>query len=112
MIYIIFPSITQDQATGMRRGELLLYHTGLLVFKYVKKIESSCKTNVANYPFDKQECLFKFGSWAYHGFDIYMESRDKVYCPRNNIELYIVSVNCLSKLYFKPYSIAKVLGVR
>lgn len=80
-------SITQDQPLGMRRGDLLLYHTGLLVFKYVKKIESSCKTNVANYPFDKQECVFKFGSWAYHGLDIYMESRDKVWFKSNFIFL-------------------------
>ena len=29
--------------------------------------KSGCVVDMANFPFDKQTCLFKFGSWAYDG---------------------------------------------
>ena len=74
-----FVSITQDQAVGMRRGDVLLHHNGLVTLKYSKIIQSSCKTNVAHYPFDKQECMFKFGSWTFNGFDIAIDSKDEVF---------------------------------
>ena len=62
----------------MRRGDILLHYTGLLTFKYAKKLQSSCKTNVGLYPFDKQECMLKYGSWAFNGFDLAMGSKHKV----------------------------------
>jgi hypothetical protein len=72
-------SITQDQAVGMRRGDVLLHHSGLVTFKYARILQSSCKTNVAHYPFDKQECMFTFGSWAFTGFDISVDSKYQVF---------------------------------
>ncbi|CAB3988233.1 neuronal acetylcholine receptor subunit alpha-10 [Paramuricea clavata] len=74
---VLYNSITQDQAVGMRRGDVLLHHNGFVTLKYSKIIQSSCKTNVAHYPFDKQECIFKFGSWAFNGFDIAVDSRNE-----------------------------------
>ncbi|XP_028408539.1 neuronal acetylcholine receptor subunit alpha-10-like [Dendronephthya gigantea] len=74
---ILYNSLNMDQTVGMHRGHALLHHTGQIIYRFSKKIESSCKTNVANYPFDKQECTFKFGSWALNGFELDVKSRDK-----------------------------------
>ncbi|CAB3988232.1 neuronal acetylcholine receptor subunit alpha-10 [Paramuricea clavata] len=74
---VLYNSITQDQAVGMRRGDILVHHSGLVTFKNARILHSSCKTNVAHYPFDKQECMFTFGSWAFNGFDISIESKDQ-----------------------------------
>ena len=68
-----------DQTVGMHRGDVLLHHTGLITYKFSKKMKSSCKTNVANYPFDKQECFLKFGSWSFNGFQLAIRSKDKVF---------------------------------
>ena len=35
---------------------------------------STCKINVAHFPFDKQNCSLKFGSWTYMGDRLTMES--------------------------------------
>ena len=33
-------------------------------------LKTSCKINMADYPFDVQKCPLKFGSWTNHGFHI------------------------------------------
>ncbi|XP_070544889.1 neuronal acetylcholine receptor subunit alpha-10-like isoform X2 [Ptychodera flava] len=39
-------------------------------------LKSSCKVEVLHFPFDKQYCTLKFGSWAYHGWQMELISRD------------------------------------
>ncbi|XP_064595885.1 neuronal acetylcholine receptor subunit alpha-10-like [Liolophura sinensis] len=38
---------------------------GTVLWPFSRTIESSCKLNVADFPFDRQECYFRFGSWAF-----------------------------------------------
>ena len=60
----------------MWRNKIKVFHDGLVKYDMHKVIKSSCRANVDHYPFDKQECTLKFGSWFHHGLDI--EIRVKV----------------------------------
>lgn len=46
---------------------------------------STCKINVANFPFDKQNCSLKFGSWTFQGDRLTMESES----PSADLKLYL-----------------------
>ena len=42
--------------------------------------KSSCQIDITWFPFDDQDCLLKFGSWTYNGFNVSSHSID-VYIP-------------------------------
>ena len=47
-----------------------IYHTGNVVWSPSAILESSCDINAEFLPFDEQECLMKFGSWTYDGYQV------------------------------------------
>lgn len=77
---------------------------------------SSCKVKVQNFPFDTQNCIMTFGSWAYDTSQldlVYLDDDDanqEVFSQNGVWEL--IAVNVTSELiYFKccphPYSLVK-----
>ncbi|CAI4229873.1 unnamed protein product [Auanema sp. JU1783] len=46
----------------------VVYHTGNVTWIPPAVIRSSCRIDVAYFPFDTQHCTMKFGSWTYSGF--------------------------------------------
>ena len=47
-----------------------LHHNGLVEWKPPAIYKSSCLIDVEYFPFDEQECMMKFGSWTYDGFQV------------------------------------------
>jgi len=47
-----------------------LNYTGEVVWKPPAIYKSSCKIDVAWFPFDEQSCDMKFGSWTYDGYQV------------------------------------------
>ena len=44
--------------------------TGHVTWSMPVIINSACRVDVAEYPFDVQRCPLKFGSWTYHGLEL------------------------------------------
>ena len=55
---------------------VIIKHTGAIMWDQPFIAKSSCQLEVADFPFDEQECPFTFGSWTFHGqqLDIYTSS--------------------------------------
>ena len=53
-----------------------IHHDGLNKWMAPVMLKSKCKINVEYFPFDKQNCSLKFGSWTYDlkGIDVVKES--------------------------------------
>lgn len=47
-----------------------VYHTGVVSWNPPAIYKSSCEMDVEWFPFDKQSCLMKFGSWTYDGNEV------------------------------------------
>lgn len=48
-----------------------------MTYNYPMLTESRCKVDVEYFPFDSQTCKLIFGSWAYHGYEIDLFSKDE-----------------------------------
>ena len=44
-----------------------VYNTGDVIWSRPGVVISTCVFNLEKFPYDTQECRFKFGSWGYHG---------------------------------------------
>jgi len=42
--------------------------------------KSSCTIDVEFYPFDKQLCTLKFGSWTYDGYQVSLPVASRYFC--------------------------------
>lgn len=65
------------------RGEMFLFQTPIIVssdgtmqWYSPTKIQTSCKINIAFFPFDTQTCNLTFGIWSYNGFQADIQFRD------------------------------------
>lgn len=47
-----------------------VFHTGEVNWNPPAIYKSSCEMDVEWFPFDKQSCLMKFGSWTYDGNEV------------------------------------------
>ena len=43
----------------------LIYYNGTVIIYPTAIIVSSCELKIADFPFDKKECVLKIGSWMY-----------------------------------------------
>lgn len=48
----------------------ILHHDGKVVWTPPAIFKSSCEIDVEFFPFDKQTCFLKFGSWTFDGFQV------------------------------------------
>lgn len=67
-------SLSKHSADGNYEVTLLtkatVHHTGLVNWNPPAIYKSSCEMDVEWFPFDKQSCLMKFGSWTYDGHEV------------------------------------------
>ncbi len=48
----------------------ILHHDGKVIWTPPAIFKSSCEIDVEFFPFDKQLCFLKFGSWTFDGFQV------------------------------------------
>jgi len=56
----------------------ILHHDGKVVWSPPAIFKSSCEIDVEFFPFDKQVCFLKFGSWTFDGFQVDLVHIDAV----------------------------------
>uniref|UniRef100_A0AC34QLB3 Uncharacterized protein n=1 Tax=Panagrolaimus sp. JU765 TaxID=591449 RepID=A0AC34QLB3_9BILA len=49
---------------------MVVYHTGDVTWVPPGIFKISCKIDIKYFPFDRQTCFFKFGSWTYDGYKL------------------------------------------
>lgn len=54
--------------SNLDTSNAIVYHTGDVIWSRPGMITSSCIFDLSDFPYDIQDCYFKFGSWSYHGF--------------------------------------------
>jgi len=48
----------------------VLHHDGTVVWKPPAIFRSACQIDITYFPFDRQECFMKFGTWTYDGSQV------------------------------------------
>jgi len=59
---------SDDGALDRFKTKVQIKSSGTLMWMAPKIVSSSCKFDVTYFPFDRQVCRMKFGSWTYDGF--------------------------------------------
>lgn len=64
---LIFHFSADKRITEYRDALIIVQHTGDISWLPQAVFRSQCNIDVATFPFDKQNCTLKFGSWTYGG---------------------------------------------
>lgn len=56
-----------DYSIGHVESRAMLFYDGSVFWPPPAQLRSTCKVDVTYFPFDRQHCALKFGSWSYHG---------------------------------------------
>ena len=73
----------------------ILHFNGIVVWTPPAIFKSSCEIDVEFFPFDRQTCFLKFGSWTFDGFQVILKSYFNRY-----IDL-TLTLNCIHGLIIK-----------
>lgn len=80
--YCLFCVICSADEQIKQHEELVaVYYNGTIKWIPPAIYRSSCEIDMKNFPFDSQECFFKFGSWTYdqHKVDVQLfEARENI----------------------------------
>ena len=55
----------------------MVSHDGHVFWPPIVKYRSTCQIDITYFPFDDQICKLKLGSWAYDGFQVDVQKREK-----------------------------------
>ncbi|KAK6169464.1 hypothetical protein SNE40_020514 [Patella caerulea] len=50
--------------------QVVIYYNGDIMWIPAMRLQATCRGNLLRFPFDKQTCKFRFGSWTYHGNEL------------------------------------------
>ena len=54
----------------------IVYPNGDVIWSRPGIMTTTCKFELKDFPYDKQSCYFKFGSWAYHSQEVNLSIRE------------------------------------
>jgi hypothetical protein len=69
----VYNSAEHNIVDHFAKTNKIAYPNGMVLWVPTAKIETYCKMNLVNWPFDKQTCIIKLGSWTYSGNDINLQ---------------------------------------
>ncbi|XP_076458367.1 neuronal acetylcholine receptor subunit alpha-10-like isoform X1 [Babylonia areolata] len=67
---ILLYNFADDRLKERRDALVVVQHTGEVLWMPQAMLNSSCSFNTLYFPFDKQTCQLKFGSWTYNGLKL------------------------------------------
>ncbi len=68
LIYIILTTFSADgRFEGSLMTKVIVRYNGMITWKPPASYKSACTMDVTFFPFDRQNCPMKFGSWTYDG---------------------------------------------
>lgn len=59
-----------EKFDGTYQTNVVVRHNGTCLYVPPGIFKSTCKIDITWFPFDDQNCLMKFGSWTYNGFQV------------------------------------------
>ena len=59
-----------DYIQGYMPALAMVSNNGHVFWPPIVKLRSTCQIDITYFPFDDQTCKFKFGSWAYDGYQV------------------------------------------
>lgn len=71
MYRVFFNAYSADEKfDGTYQTNVVVRHNGTCLYVPPGIFKSTCKIDITWFPFDDQNCLMKFGSWTYNGFQV------------------------------------------
>ena len=67
------PSSADGRFEGSLMTKVIIRHTGAVTWTPPASYKSACTMDVTFFPFDRQNCSMKFGSWTYDGHMVDLE---------------------------------------
>ena len=68
--YLCLCCSAAEYTDGLMPANAMVSYDGNIFWPVPTKLQSSCKVDVTYFPFDRQTCRMKFGSWTYDGFQV------------------------------------------
>jgi nicotinic acetylcholine receptor len=59
-----------EKFDGTYQTNVVVRHNGTCLYIPPGIFKSTCKIDITWFPFDDQNCIMKFGSWTYNGFQV------------------------------------------
>lgn len=92
----------------------IVYSSGDIIWSRPGIVKSTCLFNLKNFPYDKQTCYFKFGSWSHSGDMINLTGENPIDITNfkqgeewkiinNHVELEIKKYDCCPEPYHAVY---------
>ena len=92
----------------------IVYSSGDIIWSRPGIVKSTCLFNLKNFPYDKQTCYFKFGSWSHSGDMINLTAENQIDITNfkqgeewkiinNHVELEIKKYDCCPEPYHAVY---------
>ncbi|XP_078483390.1 neuronal acetylcholine receptor subunit alpha-9-like [Ciona intestinalis] len=90
------PDVVMDEEVGLydyspRLPFLFVEHTGLVGLLQPSSFETSCRVNIAYFPFDVQECQFIFTTWTFPTSKADLIAKREVEDMNKDVEEYFVA---------------------
>jgi hypothetical protein len=86
----VFFSADSQYNSAVINTNVIVMHTGEVVWLSHGIFRSSCDINVEYFPFDVQSCNMKWASWTYDGYQVWNNVGTLIQCSRLPLEDLII----------------------
>ncbi|CAD6216124.1 GSCOCG00004340001-RA-CDS [Cotesia congregata] len=93
---ILYNNADPQYSSAVINTNVIISHTGQVVWLSHGIFRSSCNIDVEFFPFDEQKCLLKWASWTYDGYQVFT----LIFCSNRNLEFVYRIYYLDPKLFF------------
>lgn len=69
-MFVNYSAMEETMFPNLDKYQAKISHEGEIEYNFPTTMESICPVNVRYFPFDKQSCPMRFGSWSYTGQEL------------------------------------------